>query len=591
VTSFNRSRTQSKNTDEDQAKSAVSFNGRETDAATYFSRLKKRLFVSLILVFVIPLAILSGYFHFQFNTTLKKSGELHVTALAESLRNTVDLFLQERVVNIFNLFHGSGFTTNPSQEDMNAYLQDLMEANDAFIDVGFFNPAGRQVGYSGPHPYLHGKDYSNEKWFKTLMQQKKHYYISDIYMGFRNKPHFTIAVKQQVDDRFFVMRATLDPDKFYMFLRDIGRGKSIVTALINREGAYQIVDPDRGRLLAKSDIDPPVAKASGVTEVSRNGGSELLACAWLSEVDWALIVRQPLRVAYARMYQARFVLIVATAALVVILFGLTWFSVHRLLKKAETTEKSRQDLQAQLYHASKLVSVGELAAGVAHEINNPLAIISSQCGVIRDLFDPEYNGGKNISEELAGDVREELTVIEDAVGRASDITQKLLKSARKSEARFAPTNVNKVLDDVVSGFLEHEFQIANIELVRNYEEAMPEISLDPDQIRQVFQNLINNAADAIEDEGKITLTTGVKDNAVQVEVSDTGKGISREQLGKIFFPFFTTKPTGKGTGLGLGISLSIVEAMGGSIDVQSVPGMGSVFTVNLPIRSGSDKTQ
>ena len=565
-------------------------NGSSEDAHTYFRRLKNRLFISLILAFIVPLAILSGYFHFQFNQTLKQSGKLHVVSLAESLRNTIDLFLQERVVNIFNLFHGGSFTVNPSQADMHHYLQNLMEANDAFIDVGFFNPAGLQIGYAGPHPYLHGKDYSQEKWFQTLMKRAKNYYISDIYMGFRNKPHFTIAVKQQVDNQYYVMRATLDPDKFYMFLRDIGRGKSIVTSLINQDGEYQIVDPVRGQLLAKSGIAPPVREGSGVAEISKQGSDELLACAWLSEVPWSLIVRQPLRIAYARMYHARLVLIITTIAIILVLFAITWFSVRRLLSKAEVTEERRRELQAQLYHASKLVSVGQLAAGVAHEINNPLAIIGSQCGVIRDLFDPEYGGGKDISPGLADQIREELAIIDEAVYRAGDITHKLLKSARKTEPKLAPTNVNQILEDVVSGFLEREFQISNIELVRDYDKDLPVISLDADQMRQVLQNLINNAADAIEDAGKITLTTRVKENKVQVLITDTGKGMSQEELGKIFLPFFTTKPVGKGTGLGLGISLSIVEAMGGAIDVQSMPGAGSAFTIALPINRNEAST-
>jgi len=572
-------------------KSAGEFNGAGEDSQSYFRRLKKRLFISLILAFIVPLIILSGYFHFQFNATIEKNGELHVRSLAESLRNTIDLFLQERVVNIFNLFHGSGFTINPDQADMNHYLQNLMEANDAFIDVGFFNPSGRQVGYAGPHPYLHGKDYSEEKWFQTLMKQEKNYYISDIYMGFRNKPHFTIAVRQRVNERFYVMRATLDPDKFYMFLRDIGRGKSIVTSLINREGAYQIVDPDMGALLAKSGIDPPVEKGSGVTEVSRPEGHEILACAWLSEVPWALIVRQPMRVAYARMYHARWVLIITTVTIIIFLFTITWFSVRRLLSKAESTEEKRRDLQTQLYHAAKLVSVGELAAGVAHEINNPLGIIGSQCGVIRDFFDPEYGDYSDLNPELADKIREEVAIIDDAVYRASDITHKLLKSARKSEAKLSSININQVLDDVVNGFMEREFKLSNIELVRDYANDLPHILVDEDQMRQVFQNLINNAADAIEGPGTITLSTRKKDANVQVTVADTGKGMTQEELGKIFMPFFTTKPAGKGTGLGLGISLSIVEAMGGTIDVQSMPGAGSAFTITLPVQGGEETAE
>lgn len=348
------------------------------------------------------------------------------------------------------------------------------------------------------------------------------------------------------------------------------------------------MDPDRGQLLAQSGIDPPAKKGSGVTEIAKSGADQLLACAWLSEVDWALIVMQPMRVAYARMYHARVVLIITTVAIIILLFSITWFSVRRLLSRAEATEKKRRELQDQLYHAARLVSVGELAAGVAHEINNPLAIIGSQCGVIRDLFDPEYGGGKDITAELADQIREELAVIDDAVGRAGDITHKLLRSARKTEPRWETTNINQTLEDVVNGLIEREFHVENIELVRDYAEDLPEIQVDVNQLRQVFQNLINNAADAIEGSGKITLTTRVKDNKVQVVISDTGRGMSQEELGKIFLPFFTTKPAGKGTGLGLGISLSIIEAMGGTIDVQSMPGAGSAFTISLPINRGEE---
>jgi two-component system NtrC family sensor kinase len=119
---------------------------------------------------------------------------------------------------------------------------------------------------------------------------------------------------------------------------------------------------------------------------------------------------------------------------------------------------------------------------------------------------------------------------------------------------------------------------------RNYDPAMPEILLDPDQIRQVFLNLINNAGDAIEGAGKVSLTTRHDESVVEVTITDTGKGMTPEQMGKIFLPFYTTKEVGKGTGLGLSVSLSIVEALGGRIELQSMPGTGSAFIVILPVR-------
>ena len=559
----------------------------DDETRNYFSRLKKRLVVSLTLAFLVPFVILSIYFHIQFNTTLKHSGEVHLISLAESLRNTIDLFLQERVVNIFNLFHSSWFNLNPTQEEMDKHLIRLMQLSDAFVDVGFMDPSGIQIGYAGAYPYLRGQDYSNEIWFKTLQNQKENFYISDIYLGLRRKPHFTIAVKQSVDGKVCVMRATLDPDKFYLFLRSSGRGKAVDSSVINKDGKYQIVDPLKGAPEGDSRFKPPVSEGSGVTEVTAESGTELVACAWLTEVPWLLIVRQPLSVAYSEMYQARRVIIVASLLMILIIFAAIWISTDRLLDKAEATEEARKLLKSQLFHAAKLVSVGELAAGVAHEINNPLAIILSQCGVIRDIFDPDLGGDASVSPETAKNVREELQIIEESVLRGRDITQKLLKSSRKTEPKLVKTNMNLLLDDVVSGLLEKEFEVANIELIRNYDPNLPDTLADSDQLRQVFQNLINNAGDAIEGPGKITLKTGVNDGKVQVVVSDSGKGISPENMGKIFLPFFTTKEAGKGTGLGLGISLSIVEAMGGTIDVQSIAGSGSAFTVSLPLM---DKT-
>jgi two-component system NtrC family sensor kinase len=554
----------------------------EDETKVYFKRLKKRLVVSLSLASIVPFIILSVYFHIQLNTTLKHSGELHLISLAESLRNTIDLFLQERVVNVFNLFHSSWFTLNPSQEDMDRHLQRLMQLSDAFVDVGFMNPEGIQIGYAGAYPYLRGEDYRNELWFKTLQGQKENFYISDIYLGLRRKPHFTIAVKQMVDGQPYVMRATLDPDKFYLFLRTIGKGKGVDSSVINKAGIYQIVDPLQGELEGDSGIKPPVSEGSGITEIKTKDGTDLVACAWITEVPWLLIVRQPLGVAYAEMYQARRIIIVASVLMILIIVAAIWISFERLLRRAEATAESRNQLKSQLYHAAKLVSVGELAAGVAHEINNPLAIILSQCGVIRDLFDPEL-GGDDSSPKMSENVREELQVIEESVFRARDITQKLLKSSRKSEPKLVKSNMNRIIEDVVSGLIEKELEVQNIELIRNYDSNLPETMVDSDQIRQVIQNLINNATDAIEGSGRITVATRVEDHKVKVIVSDTGKGISPENMGKIFLPFFTTKEAGKGTGLGLGISLSIIEGMGGSIDVQSIHGSGSAFTISLPL--------
>ncbi len=544
----------------------------------FFKNLKIRLCVGLMAAFMLPYAAFFAYFQYQFSSTLKNTGRLNLEALSKSQKNTIDLFLQERVVNIFSLFHGADFSLTPSQQRMQNYLQHLRQASDAFIDVGFLNEKGIQTGYSGPFSYLQGKDYGNENWFKTLLNQERHYYISDIYLGFRKKPHFTIAVRQKIDGKFYLMRSTLDPDKFYMFLRSISKGKAVESSLINKDGLYQIVDPDKGELLGKSIYIPPDTDESGVKEIMINGDSILIGYAWLKETPWALLVSQPLKVAHAGMYKERRTMSVILVVIFFLIAAGIWFAASKQLGYAQAVAEKKDQLRHQLFHASKLASVGELATGVAHEINNPLAIIIATTGVIRDLLNPEFN-----LDPSPENILKEIDTVDSAVLRAKTITRQLLDFGRKNEPQLTPCNINQILNEVTRGLKEREFKVKDIEIIRNYDPGLPDLLLDGDQMRQVFLNLINNAGDSISGPGTITITTGRTDEYVRITVKDTGSGMSAEQISEIFNPFYSTKEVGKGTGLGLSVSLSIVESLGGTIDVQSLKGSGSSFIISLPI--------
>ncbi len=549
---------------------------------TYFKRLKVWLVIGLLIAFMIPHIVLSAYFHFQFTSTLKDTGKLNLEALAVSQKNTIDLFLQERVVNLFSLFHRCDFSLEPSERKMENYLQNLRQVSEAFIDVGFFNPEGIQIGYAGPYAYLHGKDYSNEKWFKNIITQKKDYHISDIYLGFRNKPHFTIAVRQIINDRYYIMRSTLDPDKFYMFLRAISQGKGVSSELINTKGIYQLVDPGKKDLLEKSDFIPLGKNCSGVKDISKNSKTVLVAYAWLNETPWALLVRQPLNLVHARMYQTRRILTAGQAILSLVIGIAIWLTVSSLMDRSRMVAETRDRLQFQLVRASKMASIGELSTGVAHEINNPLAIITSTTGVIRDLFDPEFG-----LDSSPINIIKELDIIDTAAFRAQKITHQLLDFGRKETPRLVLCNINSLFNDVISGLKEREFKVKNIEIENRFDPDIPEIMIDPDQIRQVLLNIINNAGDAMDGSGTLTLSTSSSRKNVRVTISDTGEGMAPEQVKQIFNPFYSTKEIGKGTGLGLSVSLSIVESMGGTIDVQSLKGSGSSFTITLPIEQNS----
>jgi two-component system, NtrC family, sensor kinase len=548
-----------------------------------YKDLKIQLAIGLLAAFSIPYVAFYLFFQYQFIDTLENSGRLNLEALANSQKNTMDLFLQERVTNIFSLFHDKEFQTPPLPEKMEGYLKNLRQQNDAFTDVGFLNEDGIQTGYDGLFPELLSKDYSNEIWFQLLMSQDEGYYVSDVYLGFRNKPHFTIAVKQNIDGKTWVLRSTIDPDKFYMFMRSIARGKSVESTLINREGRYQLVDPDRGELLGICDFIPPEENTSGVREIEIDGERFLVGYAWLRETPWALLVRQAFSVAHADMYASRRVMNLTLVAIFLVMATCIWFGNSILINRVEATAETSDELRTQLFHASKLASVGELATGVAHEINNPLAVIVAASGVIRDVFNPEF--GLDPTPES---VLKEIDNIDSAVFRARTITRQLLDYGRKSEGMLEPCHMNQILDEVISGLITREFEVEGIEIVRNYGPGLPDILLDRDKIRQVFLNLINNAGDAIQNGGTVTIRTRREQENIKITIKDTGAGMAPDTIEQIFNPFFTTKEVGKGTGLGLSVSLNIVESLGGTVYVQSIEGAGSEFTVTLPIQRAEE---
>lgn len=551
-----------------------------TDLQLHFKQLERRVLFGLLLTFLLPLLSLSAYFHIQFQTTLKETSKLNLAVIAESQRNTVDLFLQERLVNIFSLFHSSSFSLSPNKLQMERLLQQLRRASDAFIDVGFLNHEGIQIGYAGPYSYLQDKDYSDQLWFIGLESKHQNYQISDIYHGFRNKLHFTIATKQIIDGKPFFLRATLDPDKFYLFLATINYEKGGESSIINQNGRFQLANPRFHKPLSLSTYHPPRENPSGVHIIERNGEMVIAAHAWLSEANWALLVNQPLRQAFAQLYRTRRIILYGSILLLVVVVMAVWFATRALIGKARENAEMRGDLYNQLLHASKLASLGELATGVAHEINNPLAIILATSGVIRDGLNPEFDA--NFTDDQ---VVSELNTIDNAVLRARDITQQLLDFARKNRPQLTLTNINTIVEDVFKGLKERTLALENVIIKRNLQPNLPHIMVDSHQIRQVFFNLINNAGDAIDGEGTITISTESVNQEVRVSIEDTGIGMTSEQVKKIFDPFFSTKEVGQGTGLGLSVSLSIVESMGGTIEVQSMPGAGSLFIVILPLRS------
>jgi two-component system, NtrC family, sensor kinase len=550
----------------------------------HFNQLKKKLIFGLLLGFLLPGVLLSAYFHYQFSHTLKKSAMLNLAAVAESQKNTIDLYLQERVANIYSLLRDETFSYDPGLGRMDAYLRHLQQFSDGFTDIGMYDKEGVLVGYAGPHHHLVGKTFSSFSWYSQLLGESRNYVASDIHTGFGTHPHFTIATRQVVDGNTVVISASLDPDKVFMFLRSISQGKEVESTLINRQGQYQVVDPGHGRYPDASNFVPPVDSASGVEEIHSEEKPLLIAFAWLKETPWALLASQPVSVAQAGMYQARIVLTVSTIVIGAAISIIIYMTITNLVANAQTMAEKGQQLQDMLAHASNLASIGELAASVAHEINNPLAIIMATSGVIRDMFNPEFE-----LDHSRDALCKELEIIDNAALRAKGITRKLQDMGKSRVPCSVSCDINQLLGEVIDRLKKVEFKGKHLKLHTALAENLPPILAEPDPLKQVFGNILINAADAIVDSGSITIGSAVKEDAVHVTISDTGHGISAENLERIFHPFFTTKGGGKGVGLGLSIAASIVKYLGGTIKANSIPGTGSSFTIILPIPTPGSK--
>lgn len=245
-------------------------------------------------------------------------------------------------------------------------------------------------------------------------------------------------------------------------------------------------------------------------------------------------------------------------------------------QKKEASEY-RARIQQQMIATERLAALGTLAAGVAHEINNPLAIINESAGYLTLLLK---------KEELAQMPHREafdkaLLKIDNSVKRARKITHQLLGTVRKSNALLAEVDLAELVNETIRLF-HKEIQDIQIEVIQAKTKEMKPIWTDPDQLRQVLINLLSNAIHAISDQGRITIQIEASANGAAISVSDTGTGIPKERLEKIFEPFFSTKPPGEGTGLGLFVTREIVEKLGGTMSVESQVGEGSRFTVEIP---------
>ncbi|MCD6224104.1 MAG: two-component sensor histidine kinase [Deltaproteobacteria bacterium] len=555
---------------------------KEKSENVYYQSLGRKVILQITIMSLIPIFIVSCIILVQFQKANHKKVHAHLIELVLKHKQNIDGFLTEKLNDIqmvSKLFSYVELSNESFLENKLAVLRQGFDAD--FVDLGVIDDQGLQVAYAGPFKLLKA-DYSKAEWFINAVQNQ--YFISDVFLGLRDHPHFIITVRQKWEGRYWILRATIDFNAFNSLVENLRIGKTGFAFIINKKGDFQTKSffdsiASKENILNFLKCCVKSERKEYVFERTDDSGTDkIYVASFLKNGDWILLYQQNARDAFSDFNHARniAVMLILVTVLCVILYAVLFSkNVIRRIRKSDTESHAMNE---QVIETGKLATVGELAAGIAHEINNPVAIMVEEAGWIEDLLEEEeFEKSENFDE-----FQRALKQINTQGKRCKEITHKLLSFARKTDSRITEMQINDLLEDMVA-LSAQRAKYSNVEINTTFDNNLPEIRLSHSEMQQVFLNLINNALDAMEDKGGIlNIESRLADDYIEIKIADSGTGIPAANLARIFDPFFTTKPVGKGTGLGLSICYGIVKKMGGDIKTESLIDVGTTFKIKLP---------
>lgn len=549
-----------------------------TESPERYKILRRNIVILMLVVTILPLVLMGLINHYLYRQTMHDEIVQPLKILVNKTKHSFELFLAERLSAVSFIASSHTCAELADNHKLSQIFSVMKREFSGVVDLGFLDPTGVQVSYDGPYQ-LRGKNYVDQDWYKEVRVRGS--YTSDVFLGYRRLPHIVMAVERSVAGTCLgcVLRATIDTNRFMELIAAMRLDPASDAFLINKNGVLQTPSKFYGQVLETFPLPlPPLSYEPNVLETqSPDGQDVMLTYAYFESHPFILMLVKPrsqvMQAWYTLKTEAFFVFAIGVIIIFLVIFKLT----DKLVRRLEESDHRREVAYREMQETSKLASIGRLAAGVAHEINNPLAIINEKAGLLKDLTELSPDFPQKQKERLLP-----LTgAILHSVDRCRTITQRLLGFARRMDISVELLNVNEVIEEVL-GFLEKEALHRNIDLQLNLAPDLPRIASDRGQLQQVFLNILNNAFDAVRDGGQVSVTSFEVDmDTIGVSIQDNGQGMTQETMAHLFEPFFTTKK-GYGTGLGLSITYGIVKKLGGDIRVVSQLGEGSTFTVFLP---------
>lgn len=512
----------------------------------------------------------------QYQKTFKNEMMNPILALTSNAKHSLEFNFEERKAALTYIISDKSFKELSDGTKLANCFHNLKQSFGGFVDLGLIDSKGIQISYIGPYE-LQGKNYIDQNWFNEV--RVRDFCISDVFMGFRGSPHFVIAVKREKDKgAFYILRATIDIEFINRQIGGLHLRPSSDAFLINRQGILQTSSYFFGDILEKYTFGVPrYSSYEKVIEIKDDKGYPyILGYSYIEQSPFIFMAVESPEDLMKNWFSLRSSLLVFLLVSVIVIILVIFWSSTYMVNKIKEADIKRARVVHDLEYTNKMASIGRLAAGVAHEINNPMAIINQKAGLLKDIVSAQNdNPYKDKFLGLADSILQ-------SVDRCGAITHRFLGFAKRMDFETTPINLELLIKEVLE-FLGNEASYRNISINLHAVGSLPEIESDRGHLQQVFLNIINNAYAATSDGGNIDIIIKEKSGYVKVIISDNGGGIPEEHLEHIFEPFYTTKK--EGTGLGLSITYNIVHKLGGDIKVKSKVGKGTSFTVSLPIKN------
>jgi len=529
----------------------------------YYRKVWKKVVVILIAAAFLPLVIIGGGMYVYLARTIKQKTMEALQTQVVSHKKDIDSFLTERIMDLKLISENNSLSKMISPGTIEQVFSSFQYKLSCFQDLGVIGLDGSHLAYTGPYN-LKTKNYKDTSWFKSVMAQGV--FVSDVFTGFRNDPHFIIAVRQNEGENSWILRATIMSDLFDNIVTQMEGNRNGDAYLINSKGDFQTNPRKSGKLMMKSMVPPP-GRFKGVQIEEKD--STITLTTWLETVPWLSVVSVDKRDIFEASRKVRNVsfFVVLLAGFVIVLAIL--LTTDSLVSMLEEKRKNKHRLDSRLRRTAFLASSMKLSKGVFSDLNDILSNIHVTATLMKEQAGPPNFGEADI---LAGQIFSESI-------RGKNLIDSFVRFTAPKDPVIMDVNIHMILNRMIV-FLKTPLIEKNIGVITDFQEGLPSVRSDVTALRQVFLNLLLNASAVAGANSSIWVSTSMKGNVVTISVSDDGPGLGDVDMEQIFGLQHLTK---RGDwGFGLAISRAIMERIGGKISVKNGEEHGLVFEIRVP---------